>query len=409
MSRALSRSVLTQLAVFLVIAVACSAYVGVRIFGDDPLGGTYRVTVHMADTGGLTPLSDVTYRGVRIGTVTGTGIRPGFGGVEIHLELRAGTRVPAATRAVVSMETPVAVTKLDLRPDTDRPPYLADGAVIHSEATSRPLPLETVLVNAMRFADSLNTEDLHKLTGELAAGLAGTTGDLTRILDASGPLMDLLRRNQPTLVSLTGNAADLLDTAGEHGRGLRETTAAMRALTGQLRGQVPAVESLLDTGPQLAQRLVPLLTGARPAVSTLMGNLVTTSQIMVTRTPALDQLLVAMPDTLHRLAGIERGGVARFYLVGAQGAACYYGTPRRPATEQGPRTPQEGWSCPGGQPGLQQRGAANAPRPAVTTYDPATGRTVAPDGSAMRIGPSGGQAGVLGPRSWYALLLQGAS
>jgi len=45
----------------------------------------------------------------------------------------------------------------------------------------------------------------------------------------------------------------------------------------------------------------------------------------------------------------------------------------------------------------------------VSSYDPATGATVGPDGQPISFGANGGQDTVLGPRSWYALLLQGVS
>ncbi|QWF82661.1 MlaD family protein [Amycolatopsis sp. CA-230715] len=408
--RGVSRSTLLQLALFAVIAVACTAYVGVRVLGANPLSGTYRVSVSMADTGGLSRQSEVTYRGVSVGTVEETTVQPGVAGVRVTLRLREGARIPASSHAAVSMESPIAIQKLDLRPADDRPPFLHEGSEIPSSATSRPLPLDALLVHFMRLADSVDTRDLQRLSAEVSAGLSGTTGDLRRIIHDAGPLLDALAKNQPALVDLTGNVKTLLDGADGSGGTLRRTTASLRSLTDELRGQAPAATNLLKTAPPLADQIVPLLQRAQPSLSVLLSNLVSTSQILTARTPALDELLVAMPNTLSGLAGIEHNGVANFYLVGGQGPACYYNTDRRPATDQAPRAPNQDWGCRGDQPGLQQRGAANAPRPAtaptpVTTYDPGTGQA---DGAGFGFGSGGGQAAVLGPRSWYALLLQGA-
>ncbi|AXB43147.1 MlaD family protein [Amycolatopsis albispora] len=406
--RGLPRATIVQLALFLVVAVACTAYVGVRVFGSTSLAGGFLVTVRMADTGGLTPASQVTYRGVPVGKVEQTKVRPGLAGVEITLRIRDGVSVPASASAVVSMETPMAIQKLDLRPADDRPPYLAEGSEIASEATSRPVPLETLLTHFLTLADSIDPADLATLSREMSAGLTGTTADLERLLGNAGKLVDAMAQGRPSIVNLTGNAASLLDVAKGHSGTLGRTTESLRQLTGELRGQLPAANTALDTAVPLAEKVAPLLRQAQPSVSTLLANLASGSQILVTRTPALNELLVAVPATLDELASIEHGGVAHFYLVAAQGPACYYGTERRPVTDPAPRAPETGWACPGDQPGLQQRGAANAPRPAaVTTYDPATRRAVTPAGP-VELGVNGGQAAVLGPRSWSALLLQGA-
>jgi phospholipid/cholesterol/gamma-HCH transport system substrate-binding protein len=403
--RGISRSTLIQLTVFVLIGVLCTAYVGTRVLGANPITRTYRVSVSMADTGGLTPTSEVTYRGVSVGTVEATRVVPGMAGVRIDLRLREGTPIPASSRAVVSMENAIAITKLDLRPAGGNPPFLHDGSEIASEATSRPLPLDTVLADFLRLADSVDTRDLQRLSTEVSAALNGTSGDLQRILSDAGPLLDALNRTQPTLVDLSGNVKSLLDTA--NGINLRQVTASMRGLTDTLRGQTPAVESLLVAGPPLAAQVVPMLQQAQPSVPVLLANLVSASQILTTRVPALNELLVAMPSAVHGLAGIEHNGVANFYLVGALGPACYYDTKRRPATEAGPRDPQTNWSCRGDQTGLQQRGAANAPRPGVAPQQPTNDASTS-NGAGFTLGANGGQAGVLGPRSWYALLLQGA-
>ncbi|NKQ52711.1 MCE family protein [Amycolatopsis sp. K13G38] len=384
--RGLSRSTIVQLVLFAVVAVACTAYVGLRVFAANPIGGSYHVTVRMPETGGITPTSAVTYRGVSVGTVSATRIVPE--GVAVELSLRQGVRIPASSRAVVSMQTPMALFNLDLRPADDRGPYLHDGSVIASENTSRPLPLETLLQHFSDLASTIDTRDVATVANEVATALSGSTGDLQAILNSAGPLLDALERNQPTLLNLVAGTK-VFSTMD-----IPRVTSDLRQLTDTLRGQTPAVTSVLEQAPPLAGTVLPMLRQAQPAVATMLANLVSTSQVLVSRDAALNELLVTVPDTLQGLAGIEKDGVANFYLVASQGPACYYATQRRPATDTGPRQAQTSWNCPGNVPDLEQRGAANAPRPA---------------GTAAVGGDEGttGDPSVLGPRSWYSLLLQG--
>lgn len=257
------------------------------------------------------------------------------------------------------MDSAIPIQHVDLRPTSRAGPYLRDGSVV--TAANPPLPLETVLVNFMRLADSVDTADLVTIADELAAGLDGAAG---------------LRAIVGFVVAVASRDGTRGDRRGADG----------------------------DPGSGSIDRYGPAV-----------GNAVSTSQVMVTRTPALSSLLVALPRGIGQLGSIEHGGVADFDLVAAQGPACYYPNTRRPPTDTTPREPVLDYHCPADMPGLQQRGAANAPRPGVpaapqvTAYDPATRTTVGPDGVPFTIGTSGGQNAVFGPRSWYALLLQGAS
>lgn len=411
----MSRSTLAQLAVFVLVAVVSLSYVGTRVLGGDPLAGSYRVTVRMADTGGLVVASEVTYRGVPVGKVESVTLEPDATGARMVLELDDTHRIPATAHAAVVMDSAIPIQHLDLQPTGDAGPYLADGSEIAADATSVPLPLETVLVNFMRLADSLDTDDLVTVAEELAAGLDGMAPELQAVVDNGIVLLDALRANQPRLTELLANGRKLVSDNSATVAALPELAATVRELTDQVRAATPDLVRLIDTGPPLAETMLPLLAGSQQSIAVLLGNLASTSQVMVTRTPALDELLVALPRGIAALGSIEHGGVADFDLVATQGPVCYYPNTRRPPTDTAPRDPVLDYHCPADSPTLQQRGAANAPRPGapaapqVTAYDPATRTTTGPDGQPFTIGANGGQDAVLGPRSWYALLLQGAS
>ena len=132
-------------------------------------------------------------------------------------------------------------------------------------------------------------------------------------------------------------------------------------------------------------------------MTALLGNLVTTSQVISMRGPAVEQLIIALPEALRKVSSIVHGDTADFYLVGTQGPACYTGAERRPPTETAEREPDLHWHCPADEPNLQQRGAANAPRPITTTYDPQTGATSA----GFRVGTTSA------PGMWYTMQLNG--
>ncbi|GAA4616364.1 MCE family protein [Saccharopolyspora hordei] len=392
------RLVLAQLALFLVISVACTSYVITNVAGPGALRSPVRVTVRTPDAAAIAPSSQVTYRGVVVGTVSEVRLDPG--GAAVELALHPGTLVPADSTAVISTATPLALQTVDLQPASDSGPYLHDGSTIDAARTRRPVPLDTLLVHFTELSEQLRPDDVAAVTEALATGLAGTGPELTRILDGTAVLLDTVREHRPQLDRLVSSSRRL---TGPDGDRIRELAAGLRSLAGQVREHQPQVEQLLDTAPSTTRRLTDLFARTDPATTALLGNLVTTGQIVTVRGPALDQLLISLPQALSGLGGVVHGDAADLHLVATQGPICASGTERRSPTRVEPREADLRWHCPADRPDLSQRGAANAPRPAMTTYDPATGDTPA----GLQLGTAGGQATVLGPRSWYSVPLQG--
>ena len=403
-------TVVVQLALFALVAVVCTSYVGFRVLGGNPFAASYRVTVRADDAHGLIPSSEVTYRGVSVGRVESVELDQDTTGVQLELSIEGEYRIPANAKAAVAMDSAVPIQHLDLRPDREAPPYLADGSVIDKDATSGPLPLETLLVHFTQVADSLDPDDLVTVSTELAAGLGGLAPELRQTMDNGITLLESLRDNQDALTELLTDTRGLVRDHQAALDALPDLTAQIHQVTSELAAAAPDLATMIDNGTPLANTVLPLLTGSQQSFAVLMANLASTMQVVETRVPALDAMFVALPTGLQQFADIEHDGVAAYELVAAQGPVCYYPNERRSPTDTAPREPVRGFQCPSG-PGLQQRGAVNAPRPAavVSSYDPATGATVGPDGQPISFGANGGQDTVLGPRSWYALLLQGVS
>ncbi|WP_007024071.1 MlaD family protein, partial [Saccharomonospora iraqiensis] len=354
-----NRLALTQLALFAVIGLACGYYVVTDVAGPGLWRDPLAVTVRMPDTGGLTPSSRVTYRGVDVGEVTDVRIDGDGAGVAVDVALDPGTRVSEELTAVVTMDTPIAIVRLDLRPSSDEPPYLSPGDVVTAGDTRRPVELDALLARVLAVADDLPAEDIGTIADALATGLGGGADELVRILDNTRTLLDTAAGHTDEIRSVLRGSRELLGSSG--GR-LRELAASLRGMTDTLREHEPAVRELVHEVDAPARRVAELMTTNQPALTTLLGNLVTTGRTVSLRGPAVEQLLASLPETLTGLGDIVEGDTARFYLVGAQGPVCYHGTDRRTPVDTEPRQPELTWHCPPGE-RLAQRGAANAPRP----------------------------------------------
>lgn len=399
----MSRAVLVQLSMFVLIALVCAGFVFNTVLGPQAVRAPIRVAVHLPDAAGLAPTSQVTYRGVRTGTVGDVRIDQGGEGVTVDLLLDPGSRVPADSIARISMDTPMAVQHLDLQPATDGPPYLSDGGEIRAERTSAPMPLETLLVHTMRLADSIDPHDVQVLSEAAATGLNGTAPQLQRILDGTRDLTQLAAQQEPKITNLIEQGPEALGPAED----LPELAASMRDLADQARAQDPQIRHLLETAPGTTTEVTKLLAQNQQAGAQLLGNLLGTSQVLNGHIPALKETMTALPQGLGDLGSIVHGDVADFYLVAAQGPVCYYGTERRMPTETEPREPHLGWSCPSG-PGLQQRGADSAPRPNSVTSSSIPPASAPADSPTPDTAPAGAaQQQVMGPRPWSSMFTQG--
>src|SRR5438477_9106937 len=97
-------------AVISVVAIAWAAVGLAGIRFDKPK----RVTVHMAQTGGALPGSEVDYLGVPVGKVSKTKVVPGA--VELELAIRPKGPMPNELRADVIQKSSLGEPFLDLAP-----------------------------------------------------------------------------------------------------------------------------------------------------------------------------------------------------------------------------------------------------------------------------------------------------
>ncbi|SCL30982.1 phospholipid/cholesterol/gamma-HCH transport system substrate-binding protein [Micromonospora rhizosphaerae] len=407
----IGRTAKLQVLAFVLVSVLGIAYVGIRYvgLGDRLLGGGYVVHVDLARAGGIFANAPVTYRGVPVGRVTAVNLHAD--GVRADLRINRGVRVPDALRAVVTQRSAVGEQYLDLRPDRDGGPFLADGAVIPVDRTGVPLAPETLLTNLDALVRSVDPADLTVLITELGTAFEGNEQALARILDAGDALLTDADARLPETLALIRDGRTVLTTQAESAEALRRWSAGLAQLAATVRAADPDLRRLLATGPQAGAELQALLRGLDPSIGTLLGNLVTVNGIAARRLPGIEQLLVVYPIAVAGGFTVTPGdGTAHLGLVVNAGdpPSCVY---------RG-----GGGRCSAGDraAGASVRGAGNAPRPSgrppapaqpeqgsVSGYDPATGLVLGSDGRPLQFGGTGGQYRTAGDQSWKQLLLAG--
>ncbi|MEU6572337.1 MlaD family protein [Streptomyces sp. NPDC046805] len=418
----ISRMVKAQLLAFAAVTAIGVSYVGVAYTGlaDDVLGGGYTVRADFADSGGVFPGAEVTYRGVPVGRVGQ--LRLSGSGVSIPLKIDDGApHIPADTLAVVANRSAVGEQYVDLQPRRSGGPYLMDGSPIPRGHTRTPLPVTDMVLSLDRLVKSVKKDDLRTTVDELGNAFAGTGPNLSRLVDSGNTLVESASQSLPETVSLIEDSRTVLKTQADEGSAIKSFSHDLADLSAQMKSSDPDLRRLIGNATPAGQQLDSLLRSTRPDLPVLLGNLISGGQITVARLPGVRQSLVTLPLIIAGTDTVSPDGTAHFGLAVnvddpppcTQG----YGTQRRDPADTGTRPANTGARCtlPRGS-ASSVRGAQNAPGARtgssgadqtayVTPYDPETGNATGPDGTPVSIGSTGGEQSVFGKESWQWLLV----
>ncbi|HET9874839.1 MAG TPA: MlaD family protein, partial [Mycobacterium sp.] len=294
----LTRFVRIQLVVFVIasiigVVVMVLAYVQVPTL----LGiGRMTVTLELPESGGLYRFSNVTYRGVQIGTVTAVGLTRN--GAKATLSLDASPKIPADLQAEVHSVSAVGEQFVDLLPRNGLPPYLRNGSVIPVADTSIPQPVGPMLDQVSALVNSIPKDKLGLLLDESFKGLSGSGYDLGSLFDSSATVARDANGVSDRTRTFVEDTGPLLDSQAQTTDSIRRWAHSIAGVTEQVATDDAAVRRLLQVGAPAAREATALLEQVKPTLPVLLANLATFGQIAVTYNPSLEQLLVLLPPAI---------------------------------------------------------------------------------------------------------------
>lgn len=291
----LTRLVRIQLTIFTLVGIvgmAVMAFVYMQVPTLLGLGGM-TVSLELPATGGLYRFSNVTYRGVQVGKVTGIGLTAS--GAKATLSLDASSKIPADLQAAVRSISAVGELYVDLLPRTDSAPYLHNGSVIAMTDTSIPKPVGPLLDKTSALVNSIPQGKLSALLDESFKGFNGAGFDLGSLFDSSARVTADLNGVADRARALTDDTGPLLDSQAQTTDAIRLWAHSLAGFTGQVVTNDRQVRSLLDSGPGAFNEASRLLTQINPTLPVLLANLTTVGQIAVTYHASVEQVLVLLP------------------------------------------------------------------------------------------------------------------
>jgi phospholipid/cholesterol/gamma-HCH transport system substrate-binding protein len=292
----LTRTIKIQLAIFTVVALTVIFAVALNymrlpavLFGV----GHYTVKLQLAESGYLYPSSNVTYRGTEVGTVTG--VRLTDTGVEADLSLKSGIQIPSDLDAQVRSQTAIGEQYVALLPRGDARP-LKDGDVIPRDRTSVPPNISALLDAANRGVEAIPNDNLKTVIDESYTAFGGLGPEFRRLVQGATSLAIDADKNRDALVDLIEDSKPVLDTQIDTSDSVQAWAAHLATVTDQLHTEDASLAGLLEKGPGALEEARSLVDKLKPTLPTVLANLVSVEKVAVVYQPAIEQLLVLLPQ-----------------------------------------------------------------------------------------------------------------
>jgi phospholipid/cholesterol/gamma-HCH transport system substrate-binding protein len=289
-------------------------------------------------------------------------------GIEVNLDISdSAPPIPTALHASVADLSAVGEQYVDLLPKVSRGPYLTGGSVISERETSLPLPVTSLLTSVNDLATSLPLKQLRAVTNELATGFSGEGGNLADLITGNSELSRAAYATLPAQQTLISDARTVLATQIAESSEFDSFGHSALALARTLDADDSSIRELLTAGPQAFAQVADLLADTNPGLGELIANLLTTSELTLTRGKALDELLSVLPADVAIGSTVitDKGtqfGVALTFFDPLPCTAGYGGTTYRNGNNTSPAPVNIGARCTSpASSGIDVRGSAHAP------------------------------------------------
>ena len=265
----LSRFVRIQLIIFTIASIVGVLVMVFAYMQAPTLLGIGRITVklELPTSGGLYRFSNVTYRGVQVGKVTGMDVSRTQATATLSLD--TSPKIPADLVAEVRSVSAVGEQYVELMPRTDAPPYLQDGSVIAMADTKIPQPVGPMLDQVSTLINSVPKDKLSGLVDESFDAFNGAGYDLGSLFDSSAQISGDLNKVSDQSSALIEDTGPLLDSQAQTTNSLRLWARSLAGVTDQVVAERSAGAHAAAGGPARGQRGV---SAPRPGEADAAGT-----------------------------------------------------------------------------------------------------------------------------------------
>lgn len=343
----ITTAVKVKVIAFVVLGLLATAYLLRTYVGIDPLRDDTRVTFELSDASGLFEGSEVTYRGVSVGTVDALEVTDAGTDVRVVLDADAPA-VPADVDVTVANRSAIGEQYLDLVPtDSDTTgsasgdrAVLADGdRVVAADATVPPA-FDAVLRSGRDFVASVPEDALRTVVDETYLAARGVSPDVAQLVGTSLEWARTADANFLVTTRLIDSSATVLDRQLASADAIRSFSGDLELLAATLADSDGDLRALIGATPQAAVQLRDLVAEVGRPLGLLLTNLVTPAQVFGVNSAGVEDLMIRLPDAVSAGWAVTSTGSLQLSLVPnfANPLPCttgYEGTPRRAGDDTG--------------------------------------------------------------------------
>ena len=295
------------IALLLVVAVLGSACTALGL--SSSCGGT-ELIARFEQVGDLVVGANVQSSDVKIGSIQDLELDGWTARVSMCLD--QGEQVPADAEAVVRTTSLLGEKFVDLRPQSEGPPFLEDGDVIGLDRTSKATELEEVFAKLAGVLGTGNLEQINRFTTAQARILRDNADELRDVLSRFRRFSDVLagRKDQiaSSVDSLDSVARTVVSDSGVLRRFLRSFAGSSTVLNNQREGLedlLVALDKFSTISVQLLQEtesgLDRQFDDLRPVLRTAVANSANVRKALQTLATFVEWFPESMPGDFLQL------------------------------------------------------------------------------------------------------------
>jgi len=274
--------IVINLVFFALLGVVLCIWALTSIVSVDALRKPFTVRAEFASSPGLRSDLEVSYLGVRVGSVDK--VRQGTGKVIVDMHLDRGVVVPSNAKAAVLRKSAIGEPYIAMEPGDGKPERpLRAGDVIPLSRTDVTVDYKQLFDSFGRLLKAVDPKDANTLLHELAVGLAGRDNTLRDLIGDAHQLTGTLAENAEVLDELSVQLTALTKVLADGGPQLASGLDGVAAFNGELAGQRQKLDSILERGPQFLAQVEKLIQASRPGTSCLLSAVGTRTTPLFTK------------------------------------------------------------------------------------------------------------------------------
>jgi phospholipid/cholesterol/gamma-HCH transport system substrate-binding protein len=172
---------------------------------------------------------------------------------------------------------------------------LKAGDTVRGTKDSLPLGEEVLMQDLSAFVLSVNGDELNTVVNELGIMFRGNATPLRSMVDSTQAFIEAAQANQTPTIDLLHHAQTVLQTQADNSANIRSFSADLAAVTGTVASSDSNIRKILNEAGPAADELVRMVRTLRKVLPPFLKHLVSVSEVLDARLPALEQLLVTFP------------------------------------------------------------------------------------------------------------------